>query len=164
MKTPILVFITVLLIIFPKNDAPKMQFEVVEGKEPVIVIKQERIIEKKKENKLSKVYDASVNPEVQQIIEEVASKKGWIEHIDSWKNLVAKESGFNPYAVNISSGACGIGQALPCEKMQCDLGDVQCQATWMATYIQGRYGDPTRAWEFWLSKKPINGIDVGHWY
>lgn len=60
--------------------------------------------------------------------------------------LIAKESHCNPNALNRSSGACGIGQALPCSKM----GPVNPDGTsavspvgqmqWMNSYVIGRYG------------------------
>lgn len=63
--------------------------------------------------------------------------------------LIAKESGCNPLSVNRSSGACGIGQSLPCSKM----GPVNPDGTsavspvgqmaWMNSYVMGRYG----SWE-----------------
>lgn len=54
--------------------------------------------------------------------------------------LIGEESGCNPYAVNPSSGACGVGQALPCSKTGCEMGDGACQIRWMNSYVQGRYG------------------------
>lgn len=54
--------------------------------------------------------------------------------------LITKESNCNPNAVNRSSGACGIGQALPCSKMKCEMGDGACQVKWMNSYVMGRYG------------------------
>lgn len=71
-----------------------------------------------------------------------------VEHWDSWELLGFKESGWNPYAVNKSSGACGIAQALPCSKMNCELWDYQCQINWMGNYIADRYGNPTKALSF----------------
>jgi hypothetical protein len=54
--------------------------------------------------------------------------------------LINKESGCNPNAVNSSSGACGVGQELPCGKSGCSLGDGACQVRWMNSYVLGRYG------------------------
>ncbi len=54
--------------------------------------------------------------------------------------LIGKESGCNPYSVNSSSGACGVGQALPCSKTGCEMGDGACQTRWMNSYVMGRYG------------------------
>lgn len=86
------------------------------------------------------------------------------QHTASLEALVMHESGFNQYAGNKSSGACGLFQAMPCEKMGCSLDDVQCQIDWGFGYIERRYGNPTNAWDFWQSRRPINGRDVGNWY
>jgi hypothetical protein len=61
--------------------------------------------------------------------------------------IVTRESGWNVNAVNASSGACGLGQALPCSKM----GDrsAEGQVLWVISYIEGRYGTPNAAWGFW---------------
>ena len=63
------------------------------------------------------------------------------------------------WAVNQSSGACGLFQAYPCEKMKCGLGpnDIECQIDWGYEYIKNRYGNSTGAREFWLAQAP-------HWY
>jgi len=60
--------------------------------------------------------------------------------------LINRESGCNPNAVNKSSGACGVGQSLPCSKM----GAVNANGTsavspvnqliWMQDYVNRRYG------------------------
>ena len=62
--------------------------------------------------------------------------------------LINKESGFNPYSMNPSSGACGLFQALPCAKLGCDLSNILCQANWGIGYIAARYGTPTAALNF----------------
>ncbi|HUC96186.1 MAG TPA: ubiquitin-like domain-containing protein [Candidatus Saccharimonadales bacterium] len=54
--------------------------------------------------------------------------------------LIGKESGCNPYSVNPSSGACGVGQALPCSKTGCEMGDGACQMLWVNQYVLGKYG------------------------
>lgn len=66
------------------------------------------------------------------------------------KKLVFKESSLNSHAVNPSSGACGLFQALPCSKMKCSLGDSECQITWGLGYIKNRYGTPEKALSFHL--------------
>lgn len=65
--------------------------------------------------------------------------------------LINKESGCNPNAVNRLSGACGIGQELPCGKSGCSLGDGACQIVWMNSYVLGRYGSWANAVAFHLS-------------
>jgi hypothetical protein len=62
--------------------------------------------------------------------------------------LLSRESSLNPQAINPSSGACGLFQALPCEKLGCDLDDIDCQMKWGKNYIKNRYGDAKTALAF----------------
>lgn len=66
------------------------------------------------------------------------------------------ESGWNAYAVNKSSGAYGIPQALG-HGHPFNLGDYQAQIRWGLAYIFSTYGSPANAYRFWLSQSP-------HWY
>lgn len=65
-------------------------------------------------------------------------------------NLWTKESGWNHQAQNPSSGAYGIPQALPGDKMASVGDDWQTnpatQIRWGLGYIRDRYGDPNGAW------------------
>jgi len=68
---------------------------------------------------------------------------GW-----SWPDLRAlwnRESGWNAYAVNPSSGAYGIPQALG-HGHPYNLGDYANQVRWGISYIAGRYGNSQNAW------------------
>lgn len=72
---------------------------------------------------------------------------------DQYDCLVAlwnKESHWNVYAFNKSSGAYGIPQALPGSKMASAGADWQTnpatQVTWGLGYVTGRYGTPCGAW------------------
>lgn len=60
-------------------------------------------------------------------------------------NLWMRESGWNPYAVNKSSGAYGIPQSLG-HGHPYNLGDIAAQETWGMNYIASRYGTPANAW------------------
>lgn len=64
-----------------------------------------------------------------------------------YAELIFRESGFHPTSVN-SIGACGLGQALPCSKMACELSDVPCQLEWVKNYVVRRYGNVTQALYF----------------
>lgn len=62
--------------------------------------------------------------------------------------LIGRESGLNPYAVNPTSGACGIPQAYPCSKLLNVIGsldNVQGQIDWLINYVANRYGTPSGA-------------------
>ena len=69
--------------------------------------------------------------------------------------IVSQESGWNPNAVNPSSGACGLAQALPCSKVPGNPYDPVNSLQWMNGYVTGRYG----SWEAAVSFKRANG-----WY
>lgn len=70
------------------------------------------------------------------------------QHVLSMEKIVFKESSLNPYAINKKSGACGLFQFYPCQKLKCALSDVDCQITAGVKYIKARYGTPAKAWEF----------------
>lgn len=80
---------------------------------------------------------------------------------DQWSNadaVIQMESSWNPWAVNASSGSCGLGQSLPCSKVLSyagSLDNIQGQAEWMADYIANRYGTPYSAY--------IHELNY-HWY
>lgn len=67
--------------------------------------------------------------------------------------LWERESGWNPYAVNASSGAAGIAQSLGHGPV--DLSDWRGQVDWGLGYIRGTYGNSCNA----LSHENIAG-----WY
>lgn len=82
-----------------------------------------------------------------------ATRYGW--NGDQWDclyRLWVNESGWNPYAVNSSSGAAGIAQSLGHGEVI--LGDSKGQTEWGASYIQGRYGNPCNALAFWNAQSP----------
>ena len=77
--------------------------------------------------------------------------RGWGQgEFDCLVALWNKESGWNVYAHNRSSGAYGIPQALPGSKMASAGADWETnpatQITWGLGYISGRYGTPCGAW------------------
>lgn len=61
-----------------------------------------------------------------------------------------RESGWNPKAYNASSGATGIPQSLPGNKMASAGADwatnPDTQIKWGLGYIKDRYGSPSQAW------------------
>ena len=69
--------------------------------------------------------------------------------------MVQKESSWNPNAVNLSSGACGLAQALPCSKIPGQWNDPVNALNWMNNYVNGRYGGWANAYSFW---------QVNRWY
>lgn len=64
------------------------------------------------------------------------------------QQLWQKESGWNPNAVNPSSGAFGIAQILPSAHPTANRNmSAQEQIEWGLNYIRNRYGSPSAAWQ-----------------
>lgn len=64
--------------------------------------------------------------------------------------VYSHESGNVSTAINPTSGACGIGQALPCSKLPCTLEDYACQDEWFTNdYMIPRYSTWAKAWAYW---------------
>ncbi|MET8899352.1 MULTISPECIES: lytic transglycosylase domain-containing protein [unclassified Streptomyces] len=76
-----------------------------------------------------------------------------------FSNIVDHESSWNYQAVNASSGAYGLFQALPAGKYASAGADWRTnpatQIKWGLSYMDGRYGSPCEAWAFW---------QANHWY
>lgn len=92
--------------------------------------------------------DYSANPV--ELGRQMAAARGWTD--DQWTSLFSlwqHESGWNPKSTNFFSGACGIPQAYPCSKITDK--STEGQISWGLSYIAGKYGDPNRAWAYWLS-------------
>ncbi|MFJ5549621.1 transglycosylase SLT domain-containing protein [Streptomyces sp. NPDC093225] len=70
-----------------------------------------------------------------------------------FSNIVNHESTWNYRAVNPSSGAYGLVQALPASKMSSAGADWRTnpatQIKWGLNYMNERYGSPCGAWSFW---------------
>lgn len=93
----------------------------------------------------------------QQYAATICRSYGWSEtDIECLISLWNKESRWNPYACNPSSGAYGIPQALPGSKMASKGSDYktnyQTQINWGLSYIKSRYGNPQNAWNHSQSK------------
>ncbi len=93
----------------------------------------------------------------QAIAYDMVMARGWGQsEFDCLVALWNKESHWNVYAHNKSSGAYGIPQALPGEKMASAGADwatnPATQITWGLGYIAGRYGSPCVAWGYSQSR------------
>ncbi len=93
----------------------------------------------------------------QTIAKNVMYTYGWgdAQQFSCLDSLWTRESNWNPYAANPSSGAYGIPQSLPGDKMASAGADwatnPETQIRWGLTYIQGRYGTPCGAWSHSMS-------------
>ncbi|TCU51123.1 hypothetical protein [Curtobacterium sp. PhB146] len=90
------------------------------------------------------------------------SSYGWGD--DQFSCLVSlwtQESGWRANALNASSGAYGIPQSLPADKMSAAGADwrtnANTQINWGLAYIKSAYGSPCGAWGHEMSVNP-------HWY
>lgn len=81
------------------------------------------------------------------------------DQFQCFSNIVDHESDWNYRAVNPSSGAYGLFQALPGSKMSSVGSDWQTnpatQIKWGLNYMNDRYDSPCGAWSFW---------QANHWY
>jgi hypothetical protein len=87
----------------------------------------------------------------QAIAYEMVMARGWgSTEFDCLVALWNRESHWNVYSLNVSSGAYGIPQALPGDKMASAGADwatnPATQITWGLGYITARYGTPCGAW------------------
>ena len=82
----------------------------------------------------------------------LATAYGWGPGTSNWTSLLAlwtQESGWDNHAKNPTSGAYGIPQALPANKMGAlanpPTSSAGAQITWGLKYIKQRYGNPNNA-------------------
>jgi hypothetical protein len=78
-----------------------------------------------------------------------------IEQMRCLERLWTRESGWNPKSTNASTGAYGIPQALPGDKMAAFGADwrtnPEVQIRWGLNYIRNRYRTPCAAWSHFLA-------------
>jgi hypothetical protein len=102
---------------------------------------------------------ASVSGGVKSMAQQLLRLHGWEAQFPSLNYIINHESGWNVRARNPSSGAYGLGQALPASKMRpfgADyLTSANTQLRWIMSYIGSRYGNPNNAAAFWRAH---------HWY
>lgn len=65
--------------------------------------------------------------------------------------IVNRESSWNPNAVNASSGASGLVQALPCGKVPGSCFNPVDNLKWADGYAKNRYGSWAQAYDFWIN-------------
>jgi resuscitation-promoting factor RpfB len=118
--------------------------------------------EKPKPKKVSKPKKATVKPKPKAKAapkyQVTGNKQTWLAASgipsSQWKYvdyIVSKESSWNPSAVNKSSGACGLGQQLPCGKWPGRWNDPVAALKAQYAYVKGRYGGYAQAYAFWVA-------------
>lgn len=85
------------------------------------------------------------------------SKQDWMRQAgipeSDWQYvdyIVTKEATWDPNAINSSSGACSLAQALPCSKIKGNWRDPVVALKWQYDYVKARYGSYAGAHSFWL--------------
>ena len=156
----------------PKNDNQVIESsETIKEEEPTTqtttttTTTTKKVVKTTKKNTQSrKIYSNSIHTfdikASKQEIKDYAYKKvveKWgAEHWSAFDNIVQRESGWNPNAINKSSGACGLFQMYPCKKTNAKYKiSYEAQIETGINYIASRYGNPNKAWEFWQKN---------HWY
>ncbi|WP_280698492.1 transglycosylase SLT domain-containing protein [Kitasatospora sp. GP82] len=91
--------------------------------------------------------------------QQIAARIVPANQLASFSKIISHESSWRVTATNPSSGAYGLGQALPASKMASAGADWRTSATtqikWAYNYMNSRYGSPNAAWAFWSAH---------HWY
>lgn len=67
--------------------------------------------------------------------------------------IISHESSWRPEAVNPSSGACSLVQALPCSKLGADWSNPVVALKWGDNYAKSRYGSWAKAHAFWVANR-----------
>ena len=103
---------------------------------------------------------ATQNLGAREAFDQLAAQKGLsTSEIEGWAYIIQRESGWNHTISNPTSGAYGLPQALPGNKMASHGEDwatnPYTQLAWMYDYMINRYGSVQGAIDFW---------HANHWY
>lgn len=103
---------------------------------------------------------ATQNLSAREAFDQLAIQKGLsASEIEGWAYIIQRESGWNHTISNPTSGAYGLPQALPGNKMASHGEDwatnPYTQLAWMYDYMVNRYGSVQGAIDFW---------HANHWY
>ena len=141
-----------------RKAAAKSAIEKKEAAEKAAKEAKERAEAKEKASRSSSSFPVQSSYTVAQI-QSMAASMVPSGQFQCFSNIVDHESSWNYKAVNASSGAYGLFQALPGSKMSSVGSDWQTnpatQIKWGLNYMDSRYGSPCEAWSFW---------QANHWY
>ena len=141
-----------------RKAAAKSAIEKKEAAEQAAKEAKERAEAKEKASRSSSSFPVQSSYTIAQI-QSMAASMVPSGQFQCFSNIVDHESSWNYQAVNASSGAYGLFQALPGSKMSSVGADWQTnpatQIKWGLNYMDSRYGSPCEAWSFW---------QANHWY
>lgn len=104
---------------------------------------------------LSAVVAEPTTPQsIQEVVAQMTTERFGKNQVAAVNYIVQHESGWNPDAINRSSGAFGLFQALNKPGMTPGTS-VKKQIDWGLNYIADRYATPAKAVSFWKTH---------HWY
>ena len=120
--------------------------------------KEEQAKQETKASNAPKTASTASIPSVQEAFDQLCDEYHLTqEQKNMWSFIIEHESGWNPTNQNTSSGAYGLGQALPAGKMAPYGNDYmtnpKTQLKWMYSYMTegNRYGSIEAAYNFWLA-------------
>jgi len=131
-----------------QNQQQKLQQQIEELKKQVEAKKQSKIAQAVKPVQTAQA--ASVSGTKADWMRAAGIPEAEWGYVDS---IVTRESGWNPNAVNKSSGACGLGQQLPCGKWAGAWNDPVAALKAMSGYVKARYGGWAGAVAFWNANR-----------
>ena len=135
-----------------RKAAAKSAIEKKEAAEQAAKEAKERAEAKEKASRSSSSFPVQSSYTVAQI-QSMAASMVPSGQFQCFSNIVDHESSWNYRAVNASSGAYGLFQALPGSKMSSVGADWQTnpatQIKWGLNYMNVRYGSPCDAWAYW---------------
>jgi uncharacterized protein YabE (DUF348 family) len=140
-----------------ENGEKTVSYEIVmvDGKE-VGRTKINEIVTRQPKNRKIVVGMKSLGPKFDSSTEKIKWLKAAGIPEEDWgyvDYIVSKESTWRPDAVNKSSGACGLVQALPCSKLGANWSDPVVALKWQFQYVVERYGGYRGAYDFWVKNK-----------
>lgn len=122
--------------------------------------KQAEIRKAEQKRQQEKVIANVPEGEAKNAFNKIVAEKGLSQdEIAFWAYIINRESSWNTTATNASSGAYGLPQSLPAEKMASHGADwrtnPETQLRWMYDYMVQRYGGIRQTKAFW---------DTHNWY
>ncbi len=143
-----------------KENQAEVSVQVTSQTDPVKATETPQLVEPVVEPVPAPVVAKVVQPTVKPVI--TGDKTTWMSQAgipeSEWgfvDYIVSRESSWDPLAVNKSSGACGLAQALPCSKLGTNWSDPVHALSWQYNYVTNRYGGYQQAVAFWK---------INHWY
>lgn len=151
--------------VVPEIEVPEVEESIIEEapivEEPIIEeapIVEEPIIEEETIEEVVEEAPITSGMDARTAFDAIVAEKGLTQaEIDGWSMIINNESGWNHTIANPTSGAYGLPQALPGNKMASHGDDwatnPYTQLSWMYDYMVNRYGSIQGAVNFWNANR-----------